>query len=53
MNYQGFHVTWNDTLAGDTVQAPCMGPGFNGQSCIYSALHTIFVTVPLYTRLAL
>ena len=33
VNYEGFDITWNDTLAGDTVEAPCMGPGLAGQSC--------------------
>ena len=31
VSYQGFDITWNDTLAGDTVEALCMGRGLNGQ----------------------
>ena len=31
VSYQGFDITWNDTLAGDTVEAPCMGRGLSGQ----------------------
>lgn len=31
VKYTGFNVTWNATLAGNTVEAPCTGPGLNGQ----------------------
>ena len=30
MNYTGFSVTWNETLVGVTVEAPCTGSGLNG-----------------------
>ena len=30
-NYSGFNVTWNETQAGITVEAPCTGHGLNGQ----------------------
>ena len=30
VSYQGFDITWNDTLAGDTVEALCMGRGLSG-----------------------
>ena len=32
INYQaeGFIVTWNETLAGATVEAQCAGAGLNG-----------------------
>ena len=42
VNYQGFKITWNDTLAGTTVEVPCAGTGLNGQSyiCIYNCMHT-------------
>jgi len=28
--YTGFNVTWNETLVGITVEAPCTGTGLNG-----------------------
>lgn len=31
VNYSGFNVTWNETQAGITVEAPCTGHGLNGQ----------------------
>ena len=31
VNYSGFNVTWNETLVGVTVEAPCTGPGLNGK----------------------
>ena len=34
MNYTGFNVTWNETLVGVTVEAPCTGPGLNGKQCM-------------------
>ena len=51
VNYQEFYITWNDTMAGDKAEVPCMGPGLNGQnytlpfvavylSCAYTQLHT-------------
>ncbi|XP_065909246.1 uncharacterized protein [Dysidea avara] len=30
VNYTGFNVTWNETLVGVTVEAPCTAPGLNG-----------------------
>ena len=30
VEYSGFSITWNATLAGITVEAPCTGPGLNG-----------------------
>ena len=42
ISYQEFNITWNDTLAGDTVEAPCMGHGLSGQRLIdmYLCIHT-------------
>lgn len=34
VDYQGFDITWNETVVGVTVKAPCTGTGLNGQSCI-------------------
>ena len=31
----GFNITWNETLIGITVEAPCTGPGLNSQLCTY------------------
>ena len=30
VSYQGFDITWNATLAGDTVEVPCTGHGLSG-----------------------
>ena len=30
VNYTRFNVTWNETLVGVTVEAPCTGHGLNG-----------------------
>ena len=30
VNYSGFNITWNATLVGITVEAPCTGYGLNG-----------------------
>ena len=31
VNYQGFNITWNDTLSGITAKSPCVRVGLNGQ----------------------
>ena len=31
MNYTGFSITWNETLSGVTVGAPCTGDNLNGK----------------------
>ena len=33
VKYTGFSITWNETLVGDTVEAPCSGTGLNGIMC--------------------
>ena len=47
VNYTGFSITWNETLAGVTVEAPCTGDNLNG-----SLLSTIPV-IYIYTHLHL
>ena len=32
VKYSGFSITWNETLIGDTVDAPCTGTGLNGKA---------------------
>ena len=32
VEYSGFSITWNETLIGDTVDAPCTGTGLNGKA---------------------
>ena len=39
MNYNGFTITWNETLAGVTVEAPCTGANLNGQICTHAHTH--------------
>ena len=34
-NYTGFSITWNETLAGVTAEAPCTGDNLNGKNVIY------------------
>ena len=29
--YRGFNITWNETVSGITVEAPCAGVGLSGQ----------------------
>ena len=31
VNYTGFSITWNETLAGVTVEAPCTGDDLDGK----------------------
>ena len=31
VDYGGFSITWNETLAGVTVEAPCTGDGLDGK----------------------
>ena len=31
MSYTGFNITWNETLSGVTVEAPCIGHNLNGE----------------------
>ena len=31
VDYTGFSITWNETQAGITAEAPCTGHGLNGQ----------------------
>ena len=31
VNYTGFNITWNETLAGVTVEAPCTGDDLSGK----------------------
>ena len=35
VNYTGFSITWNETLAGVTVEAPCTGDGLNGKAIYF------------------
>jgi len=44
VSYNGFNVTWNETLVGVTVEAPCTGPGLNGTNyqCSVSCLLAIY-----------
>ena len=34
VEYTGFSITWNKTLAGVTVEAPCTGDNLNGKLMI-------------------
>ena len=31
VSYDGFNITWNETLVGITAVAPCTGSGLSGQ----------------------
>ena len=37
VSYDGFNITWNETLVGITVVAPCTGPGLSGQLYLYES----------------
>ena len=44
VEYSGFSITWNATLAGITVEAPCTRPGLNGAILKQHQLRTWYVT---------
>ena len=49
VSYQGFDITWSDTLAGDTVEAPCMGRGLNGQlECLMASYILMLYNIHTY-----
>ena len=35
VDYTGFSITWNETLAGVTVEAPCTGDGLDGKAIYF------------------
>ena len=35
VTYTGFSITWNKTLAGVTVEAPCTGDDLNGKAIYF------------------
>ena len=41
VNYTGFSITWNKTLAGVTVEAPCTGDKLNGS--LLSTIPVIYI----------
>ena len=41
VNYTGFSITWNETLAGVTVEAPCTGDDLNGKVYDYNLIYSI------------
>ena len=47
VSYTGFTITWNKTRAGVTVEAPCTGPGLNGQLQQYRKTDDIRITINL------
>ena len=46
VNYTGFSITWNEALAGVTVEAPCTREDLNGK--IYSYCYSIKKTLMHY-----
>ena len=49
VNYTGFSITWNETLAGVTVEAPCTGDNLNGTSL--STIPVIYVYIHIHLSL--
>ena len=43
VNYDGFDITWNETLVGVTVEAPCTGHRLNGQLHYLNKYYVIIV----------
>ena len=49
VSYDGFNITWNETLVGITVVAPCTGPGLSGQLHLHeSRCISIYISIVIY-----
>ena len=48
VNYGGFSITWNETLAGVTVEAPCTGDDLDGKANYF--IVSIKLLHEFYTR---
>ena len=48
VNYTGFSITWNETLAGVTVEAPCTGVNLKGTLYNYFQQYQLSMYIHTY-----